>query len=337
MRISPFVAGLPKAELHLHIEGTLEPELRFALAERNGIALAHDTVDQMRASYDFDDLASFLDSYYDGMTVLRTAEDFYDLAMAYLTKAASQNVRYVEMFFDPQAHTCRGVPFDTVIQGLRRAQLEAEKNLGVRSGLIMCFLRDFQPEYAMATLLESLPYRPWIIGIGLDSDETDHAPGMFAEVFARARQEGYLLTMHCDVDIADSIEHIRQVVEDIGVARIDHGTNVVENPALVQALVAKGIGLTSCPISNTWISEGSKIDVVKDLVGRGVKVCINSDDPAYFGGYIAENLQLVADEGGVDEAFLARLSHNAVDISWAPPGLKAQLRAEIDEYLAKTR
>ncbi|MBE6476611.1 MAG: adenosine deaminase [Propionibacteriaceae bacterium] len=337
MHISPFVAGLPKVELHLHIEGTLEPELKFALAERNGIALAHDTVDQVRASYDFDDLSSFLDSYYDGMNVLRTAEDFHDLAMAYLTRAASQNVRYAEMFFDPQAHTCRGIPFDVVIQGLRRAQLEAEQNLGVRSGLIMCFLRDFQPEYAMATLLESLPYRAWILGVGLDSDETGNPPGAFAEVFARARQEGYLLTMHCDVDIAGSIEHIRQVVEDIGAARIDHGTNVVENPALVQTLVDRGIGLTSCPISNTWISEGSKIDVVKDLVGRGVKVCINSDDPAYFGGYIAENLQLVADEGGVDEAFLALLCRNAVDISWAPLDLKAQLRAEIDEYLAGAR
>lgn len=335
MEISKFVQDLPKVELHLHIEGTLEPELKFALAERNGITLEHATVEEVRASYDFTDLASFLTIYYDGMNVLRTAEDFYDLAMAYLTKAASQNVRYVEMFFDPQAHTCRGVSFDTVIQGLRRAQLEAEKNLGIRSNLIMCFLRDFQPEYAMATLLESLPYKSWILGVGLDSDETDHAPEQFAKVFARARAEGYLLTMHCDVDIKNSIEHIRQVVEDIQVARIDHGTNVLENPELVKVLVDKGIGLTSCPVSNTWVSDGSKIDLVKTLVDQGVKVCINSDDPAYFGAYVAENYQLVADEGGVDNAFLAQIARNAVDISWAPLDLKAQIRAEIDEVLAQ--
>ncbi|EPH00432.1 adenosine deaminase [Propionibacterium sp. oral taxon 192 str. F0372] len=335
MEISTFVNDLPKVELHLHIEGTLEPELKFALAERNSIQLTHSTVEEVRASYNFNDLASFLTSYYDGMNVLRTAEDFYDLAMAYLTKAASQNVRYVEMFFDPQAHTCRGVSFDTVIHGLRRAQLEAEKNLGIRSNLIMCFLRDFQAEYAMATLLESLPYKAWILGVGLDSDETGNAPAKFTEVFARARQEGYLLTMHCDVDIKDSIEHIRQVIEDIQVARIDHGTNVLENPALVEVLADKGIGLTSCPISNTWVSDGSKIELVTELVSKGVKVCINSDDPAYFGGYIAENFQLVADEGKVDNAFLAQLSRNAVDISWAPLDLKAAIRAEIDEVLSR--
>lgn len=333
MEISKFIQQLPKVELHLHIEGTLEPELKFTLAERNGIELPHKSVAEVRASYDFTDLSSFLTAYYDGMSVLRTAEDFYDLAMAYLRKAAGQNVRYVEVFFDPQAHTSRGVTLDTVISGLRRAQLQAEQQLGIRSALIMCFLRDFQAEYAMATLLESLPYKQWIIGVGLDSDETGNPPAKFAAVYARARQEGYLLTMHCDVDIKNSAEHIRQAVEDIGVARIDHGTNVIENPELVEVLVERGLGLTSCPISNTWVSDGSKVGLVKELVGRGVKVCVNSDDPAYFGGYIAENFQLVADEGDVDNAFLAQLSRNAVDISWAPLTLKAELRAEIDALL----
>lgn len=333
MEISPFIQNLPKVELHLHIEGTLEPELKFALAERNGITLKEKTPDEVRESYGFTDLASFLTSYYDGMNVLRTSEDFYDLALAYLTKAAEQNVRYVEMFFDPQAHTCRGIDFHTVISGLHRAQLEAESTLGIQSALIMCFLRDFQAEYAMATLLEALPYKDWIIGVGLDSDETGNAPDKFTEVFARARREGFLLTMHADVDIAHSIDHIRQLIDTIKVDRIDHGTNVIEDPELVQYLVDSNIGLTCCPVSNTWVSDGSKVPLIKELADRGVKVTVNSDDPAYFGGYIAENFQLLANESEVDHAFLAQLSLNAVDISWAAPSLKEKLRAQINAAL----
>ena len=331
--ISPFVQGLPKVELHLHIEGTLEPELKFELAKRNGIELAHATAQDVRKSYDFDDLPSFLDAYYDGMNVLRTAQDFHDLAMAYFRRIAPENVRHVEMFFDPQAHTSRGVTFDTVISGLRRAQLEAEAKYGITSALIMCFLRDFQAEYAMATLLEALPYKHWILGVGLDSDENGNPPAKFAEVFARAKSEGFLLTMHCDVDIPGSNEHIRQVVEEIGVARIDHGTNIVDDPELLDVIVRRGIGLTSCPISNTWVSDGSKVELIKELVSRGVKVTLNSDDPAYFGGYIAENFQRVQDEGQVDNEFLALLARNAVDISWAPAVVKARLREEIDTFV----
>ena len=216
-----------------------------------------------------------------------------------------------------------------MISGLRRAQLEAEQTLGVFSQFIMCFLRDFQPEYAMATLLESLPYKQWIVGVGLDSDETDHEPAKFAAVFARARREGYQLTMHCDVDIKDSIEHIRQVIEDIQVQRVDHGTNVVENPSLVKYLVEHRIGLTSCPISNLWISESDKVELVKQLVADGVLVTINSDDPAYFGGYIGDNFQRVADHDGVDEDFLRSLVANAIEISWAPLAVKQRLREEL--------
>lgn len=323
------VQALPKVELHVHIEGTLEPELKFKLAQRNGIKLPFSSEQEVKDSYTFDDLASFLDAYYDGMNVLLTSEDFYDLAMAYYRKAASQGLRYAEIFFDPQAHTCRGVSFHTVISGLRRAQLEAEQTLGVFSQFIMCFLRDFHPEYAMATLLESLPYKQWIVGVGLDSDETDHEPAKFAAVFARARREGYQLTMHCDVDIKDSIEHIRQVIEDIQVQRVDHGTNVVENPALVKYLVEHRIGLTSCPISNLWISESDKVELVKQLVADGVLVTINSDDPAYFGGYIGDNFQRVADHDGVDEDFLRTLVANAIEISWAPLAVKQRLREEL--------
>lgn len=329
MQISPFIQQLPKVELHLHIEGTLEPELKFKLAERNGIKLAQDTPEQVRETYNFTDLASFLGIYYDGMNVLRTPEDFFDLGYEYLSKAAEQNVRYVEMFFDPQAHTSRGVPFDTVIKGLHRAQLEAEKNLGIKSALIMCFLRDFQAEYAMATLMEALPYKNWIIGVGLDSDETGNPPAKFADVYARAREEGFMLTMHADVDIKNSIDHIGQLINDIKVDRIDHGTNVLENPEYVRHLVDNGMGLTCCPVSNTWVSDGSKAQLIKQLADEGVKVTINSDDPAYFAGYISENFQLLADELGVDDEFLAQLSLNAVDISWATPTFKEQLREEI--------
>lgn len=333
METRELIHALPKAELHLHIEGTLEPELKFELAKRNGIKLEHETAQQVKDSYQFTDLTSFLVAYYDGMNVLQTEADFYDLAWAYFEKVATQNLRYVEMFFDPQAHTSRGVPFAYVIKGLRRAQLDADAKLGIRSGLIMCFLRDFQAEYAMATLLESLPYRDWIVGVGLDSDERGNPPAKFAAVYERARTEGYLLTAHCDVDQEQSVENIRQVLQDIGVARIDHGTNVIEEPALVQELLDRGIGLTSCPISNTWVSDGSKVEILKQLLEKGVKICVNSDDPAYFGGYIEENYVRAWQDGDLSQEQLAQLSHNAIDISWAPIPYKVKFRAEIEKVM----
>ncbi len=247
-----FIRRMPKCELHLHIEGTLEPGLRDRLAARNGVSLPP------RPAYDFHDLTSFLVGYYEGMSVLVHEPDFYELAYAYFEKAAGQGVVYAEVFFDPQGHTSRGVPFDTVIRGLRRAQLDARRILGLHSQLIMCFLRDFQAEYAMATLLESLPYKEWIVGVGLDSDERDNPPSKFAAVFARARQEGYLLTMHCDVDQQNSVEHIRQAVMDIGVDRVDHGVNILEDAALVAEVKRRGLGLTLCPVSNRFVTDGTK-------------------------------------------------------------------------------
>ena len=204
-KLKAFIEGMPKCELHVHIEGTLEPEMKFQLAQRNGIKLPYESEAALKAAYDFDDLPSFLAVYYEGMSVLLTEQDFYDVTLAYLRKAQSQNVRYAEMFFDPQAHTARGVAFDTVIRGLRRAQMEAQRSLGVNSQLIMCFLRDWSAEFAMTTLLQSLAYREWIVGVGLDSDEKNNPPVKFAKVFQRARQEGYLLTMHCDVDQQGSV------------------------------------------------------------------------------------------------------------------------------------
>ncbi|MFC5825576.1 adenosine deaminase [Nonomuraea insulae] len=329
-----FIAGLPKCELHLHIEGTLEPELKFELASRNGLELPYSTVEEMRAAYTFDSLSSFLTIYYEGMRVLRTEPDFYDLAMAYLRKAAEQNVRYAEIFFDPQAHTSRGVPFDVVIRGLRRALMDAHAQLGVRAQLIMCFLRDFQAEYAMATLLESLPYKEWIAGVGLDSDERGNPPSKFAAVYERARQEGYLLTMHCDVDQDNAVEHIRQAIEDIGVNRIDHGVNILEDQRLVEVVLERGMGLTCCPISNGYVTESMKAEGIRKLLDLGVRVTVNSDDPAYFDGYVSENLLALQDALQLNREELAQLQRNAFEITWLPRHVKDAYLAEVDAFVS---
>ncbi|MGW0658070.1 adenosine deaminase [Streptodolium elevatio] len=330
--MNEFIAGLPKCELHLHIEGTLEPELKFALAERNGMELPYANVDEMRAAYRFDSLSSFLTIYYEGMNVLLHEPDFYDLAMAYLTKAAGQNVRYVEMFFDPQAHTSRGVPFDVVVRGLSRAIDDAHARLGIRAQLIMCFLRDFQAEYAMATLVQSLPYREWIVGVGLDSDEKGNPPSKFAAVYARARAEGYRLTMHCDVDQENSAEHIRQALFDIGVDRIDHGVNSLEDPVLVEEILRRGIGLTVCPISNGFVVDGIKGEAIREMLDKGMRVTLNSDDPAYFDGYVQENIEVTQRELDLTRDELVQLQRNAFEITWLPRQLKDAYLAELEAY-----
>ncbi len=313
-----FITGLPKAELHLHLEGTLEPELKFALAQRNGVTLPYRSVEEMRAGYDFDDLPSFLAQYYEGMSVLLTEADFYELAWAYFTKAASQGVAYAEVFFDPQAHTTRGVAFDTVIGGIRRAQIDAEQQLGVRSQLIMCFLRDLSAESAMDTVERALDYRDWIVGVGLDSDERNNPPVKFVGVFARARAEGFHLTMHCDVDQEDSVEHIWQCLDDVGVERIDHGVNCLEDPDLVAEIRERGLGLTVCPISNSYVAGSLKAEQIRSMLDAGLRVTINSDDPAYFPGYINENLLAVQQAVDLSRAEVRQLVRNAFEIAWLP-------------------
>jgi adenine deaminase len=330
MNIAAFIHELPKCELHVHIEGTLEPDLKFRLAERNQIALPFKNEAEMRAAYVFNDLPSFLGLYYSGMEVLLRADDFYDLAMAYLRKARSQNVLYAEIFFDPQAHTSRGVSFDTVILGLRRAQIDAEQQLGVRSQLIMCFLRDWSAEYAMATLLESLPYKEWIVGVGLDSDEKNNPPSKFLKVFRRAREEGYFLTMHCDVNQEDSVAHIWECVDLIGVSRIDHGVNALEDPALCRVLAERKLGLTVCPISNAFVTDGPQTDVIGRMLALGMRVTVNSDDPAYFAGYIEENFALVQQKLDLGPAGLSALSRNAFEAAWLPRQIKDRYLALID-------
>jgi adenosine deaminase len=330
--IAEFVAGLPKCELHLHLEGTLEPELKLALAERNGVDIGQSTVEQVRATYRFDSLASFLAVYYPAMDVLVTEQDFHDLAHAYFVKAAAQNVRYAEVFFDPQVHVNRGVPFETVVRGYHRAVQDAEREMGVAGALIMCIVRDLPADSAMATLEAALPYKDLILGLGLDSDERGNPPVKFADVFARGRAEGFRLTMHCDIDQENTTEHIRQALEDIGVDRLDHGTNIVEGPRLVDIVRERRIGLTCCPISNGFVTGDMKAPVIAQLLREGIRVTVNSDDPAYFGGYVAENLLALARAADLTPAELVQLERNAFEVAWLPDDRRAAYLSELDAY-----
>lgn len=330
-----FIHGLPKLELHLHIEGTLTPERKLILAQRNRINIGHTTPESIRSTYNFDSLASFLSIYYDGMKVLLQELDFYDLASDYLVKAASQNIRYVEIFFDPQAHTGRGVPFKFVLQGLARACTDAEQKLGIQAKLIMCFLRDHEEGWAEDILTQSLDFKEFIIGVGLDSDEHGHPPDKFKRVFQRAREEGYKLTMHADVDQENSLVHIEQILRSIGVDRIDHGVNAVFSTELTDAIAKKpGMGLTVCPISNRYVKGHMCEDRIEKLMNAGVRVTINSDDPSYMGAcYVEENLMALIRVMNLSKEQLAQFEKNAVEICWADNSTKEKLMGEIDAYL----
>ena len=329
-----FIERMPKAELHVHVEGTLEPEMKFDLARRNAVELPYRSVDEMRAAYEFDDLPSFLKMYYEGMSVLVTEQDFYDLTAAYLAKAHAQNVVYAEIFFDPQAHAARGIDYDTVIRGIRRAQVDAQDRLGIRTQLIMCFLRDMSAESAMATLERSLPYRDWIVGVGLDSDEKGNPPIKFKAVFDRARAEGYRLTMHCDVDQENSTRHIWQTLDDIGVDRIDHGVNSLEDEALCDEIVRRGLALTVCPISNKCITGSHKALEVRRMLEKGMRATVNSDDPAYFLGYVQENLVATQEEADLSRDQVVRLAANAFEASWLPAEEQRALLSRLEGYAA---
>jgi adenine deaminase len=333
--LSTFIERLPKAELHLHLEGTLEPELKFELAARNGLELPYGSAEEMRAAYAFNDLPSFLAVYYEGMSVLRTEQDFYDLAMAYFRKARSQNVVYAEVFFDPQAHTTRGIAFDTVVVGFRRAQHDAEASLGLRSQLIMCFLRDLSAESAMETLEQSLSYQEWIVGVGLDSNEKGNPPVKFKDVFARARREGYRLTMHCDVDQKNSLAHIWQCLDEIRVERIDHGVNALEDARLIKEINRRGLGLTVCPISNRYVTDGLKAPELRSMLDQGVRATVNSDDPAYFPGYMNENFNAVQAAVNLTRDEILRLARNAFSVSWLARQDKERYIDAVEAYAAK--
>ncbi|MEM8981937.1 MAG: adenosine deaminase [Pseudomonadota bacterium] len=328
-----FIEALPKAELHVHLEGTLEPEHIFALAQRNGIELAYKSPAEVVAAYDFHDLPSFLAIYYPAMDVLRTEQDFYELAYHYFERAKADNVRYVEPFFDPQAHTSRGVSFDTVISGIHRAQLDAAAHLDVSSQLIMCFLRDHSAASAMEHLDMALPYKDWLIGVGLDSDEKDNPPSKFAAVFAKARRHGLKLTMHCDVNQKDIVPHIRECLYDIDVDRIDHGINSLEDESLCDEIARRGLGLTVCPVSNRFVVQSLTADEIRQMLQRGMKATINSDDPAYFRAYMTDNFVELQREGEFTKDELVQLSRNAFDVAWISDRERSAYHAEIDAFL----
>jgi adenosine deaminase len=287
--LDAFIARLPKAELHIHIEGSLEPEMMLALARRNGVALPYASVEAAREAYRFTELQDFLDLYYRGMSVLIEEQDFYDLTMAYLQRAAAQNVRHCEIFFDPQGHTERGVAFETVIDGLWRALRDGERIFGITTALILCFLRHLDEASAERTLDEAMPWRDRIIGVGLDSSEKGHPPAKFQRVFARARGLGLLAVAHAGEE--GPPEYVREALDLLQVQRIDHGNRALEDPALVARLATQRMPLTVCPLSNhrLRVVPDLKAHPLRRMLQAGLMATVNSDDPAYFGGYVTEN------------------------------------------------
>lgn len=332
--IEQFIDGLPKAELHLHIEGTLEPEMVFALAERNRIRLPYASVEALRAAYRFVDLQDFLNLYYQAAQVLVTEADFFDLTRAYLTRAAADSVRHAEIFFDPQTHTRRGVPMAAVVGGITAALAEAERERGLTSRLILCFLRDLDAADAMATLEAALPFRRHIAGVGLDSAEAGNPPAKFADVFARARALGFKVVAHAGEE--GPAAYVAAALDELGAQRIDHGVRSIDDAALVARLAESQVPLTVCPLSNQYLKVTPDLSrhPLRELMAAGVLVTINSDDPAYFGGYVNANYRAVQeafDLGRVELAALARASFAA---SWLDAEAKAGRIAEVDAYAA---
>ena len=324
------IRALPKAELHIHIEGTLEPEMMFELAARNGVALRFGSVEEVREAYAFTDLQSFLDIYYEGMAVLQTERDFQDLARAYFERAHADGVRHAELFFDPQAHTERGVPFATVINGLHAAIEEARADLGITSLLILCFLRHLPAEAAMATLEEALPFRDRIAAVGLDSSEAGHPPEDFEEVYARARAEGLRAVAHAGEE--GPPEYVWEALDILEVERVDHGVRSEEDEGLLERLVRDRVPLTMCPFSNVKLRVVDRLEDhnLKRLLNRGVRVTINSDDPAYFGGYIGQNYIETAAALGLTRDEVVAIARNSIEATFLDAAAKAALLAEID-------
>ncbi|MEU6824895.1 adenosine deaminase [Streptomyces atriruber] len=328
---------IPKAELHLHIEGTLEPELAFALAARNGIELPYADTEELRKAYLFDDLQTFLNLYYSLMAVLRTEADFEELADAYLARAAEQGVRHAEIFFDPQAHTARGIPIGTVVEGLSRALDRSEERHGISTRLIMCFLRDQSADSALETLTAAEPHLHRIIGIGLDSAEVGHPPAKFRKVYEAAAARGLRLVAHAGEEGPPA--YITEALDVLGVERIDHGLRCMEDPALVERLVRDRVPLTLCPLSNVRLRA---IDVLEEhplpqMLDAGLMCTVNSDDPAYFGGYVDDTFHAVREALGLDQERLRTLARNSFEAAFldrdaADEALRARYLAEVEAY-----
>jgi adenosine deaminase len=324
-RLPELLTRMPKAELHLHIEGSLEPELIFALARRNGVSLPYPTVEALRQAYAFADLQSFLDIYYAGASVLLHQADFHDMAMAYLRRAAIDGVVHAELFFDPQTHTERGVPMATVIEGLASAQAQAQRELGISSALILCFLRHLSEEEASATLEAALPWRDRFIGVGLDSSERGHPPEKFSRVFARCRALGLHVVAHAGEEGPPA--YIRTALDDLRVQRIDHGVRCVDDPALVAELARTRMPLTVCPLSNVKLCVYPRMEdhVLPRLLQAGLCVTVNSDDPAYFGGYVLDNYRaLFAAHPALGPQEAWQLAVNSFEASFVDASRKAR-------------
>ncbi|MFS0849917.1 adenosine deaminase [Novosphingobium panipatense] len=329
-----FIEGLPKAELHLHIEGSLEPELMFELARRNAVAIPFASVEEVRAAYAFSNLQDFLDIYYAGADVLRTRADFHDLAMAYFTRAARDGVVHAELMFDPQTHTDRGIPFAEVIEGLLSGMRAAEAQFGITSSLILSFLRHLSEEAAFATLEMAEPWLDRIAAVGLDSSEVGHPPSKFARVFAAAREKGLRITAHAGEE--GPPEYVQEALDLLKVERLDHGNRALEDEALVARLLSEGMTLTVCPLSNL------KLCVVEDLADHpldrmlalGLRATVNSDDPAYFGGYVADNYRAIAKARGLSREDLVTLARNSFTGSFLPREAVARHVARLEAYAA---
>lgn len=328
-----FIQGLPKVELHLHIEGTLEPELMFELAQRNKVVIPYSSPQAVRDAYQFHNLQSFLDIYYQGANVLITEQDFFDLTWAYLLRCKEDNVVHTEIFFDPQTHTERGIAFKTVIDGITRALEQANTQLDISSQLIMCFLRHLDEDAAFETLEQAMPYKDQIVAIGLDSSELGHPPEKFARVFQDAKKAGFLTVAHAGEE--GPAQNILDAIDLLGVSRIDHGVRCVENAELVKQLAESRMPLTVCPLSNTKLKvfEHMGQHNIVDLLETGLCVTINSDDPAYFGGYMTDNFVAVADAHLLTQQQIAQFSLNAIEASFIEQAQKVTLSQTVQQYI----
>ncbi|HTV79411.1 MAG TPA: adenosine deaminase [Steroidobacteraceae bacterium] len=335
LSLPAFIRALPKAELHVHIEGTLEPELVFRLAAKHGIQMRYDSIAALRDAYHFHDLQSFLDIYYAGANVLREAEDFHAMTSAYLEHAHADGIVHTEIFFDPQAHTARGVPLAVVMEGITRALREAQQKTGISIRLILCFLRHLPAREAMLTLEAALPWREHLTAVGLDSSELGHPPSKFATVFARARELGLLTVAHAGEEGPPA--YIEEALDLLQVRRIDHGVRCLEDPALVARLAQARTPLTVCPLSNVRLRVFDSLadHNLRILLEQGVCVTVNSDDPAYFGGYLQENFEAVAEALQLSRGQLAQLARNSIEAAFIEPQLKHSWYAKIDRLLAE--
>lgn len=333
-RLDSYIAGLPKAELHLHIEGSLEPEQMFEFAQRNKVAIPFDSVEAVRAAYDFSNLQDFLDIYYAGANVLQTEQDFHDMALAYFRRAAADNVRHAEIFFDPQTHTDRGLPFSIAADGLLAGMKTAEQELGVSSRLILCFLRHLDEEAAFDTLKQAEPWLDRIVGVGLDSSEVGHPPSKFQRVFARARDMGLKLCAHAGEE--GPPEYVHEALDLLRIDRMDHGNRSMEDETLIRRLADEQMTLTVCPLSNLklCVVHDLKDHPVPEMLRRGLHVTLNSDDPAYFGGYVNQNYVELANAVGLTREQVTRIARNSFEGSFLSEAEKARHLSEIDRYAA---